>query len=84
MQGLSPTVPVNLKDVVCAMVDGWKKDGDWPPKDSEGRVYQGKNITTNETRRASAGDIGKTLAKKGVGRMKKVLGLDKENGAGEG
>ena len=84
VQGLSPTVPVNLKDVVRAMVDGWKKDGEWPPKDSEGRVYQGENATTNGVGGASVNGIGKALAKRGVGRMKRALGFDKGNGATEG
>ncbi|KAK0513869.1 hypothetical protein JMJ35_003591 [Cladonia borealis] len=32
LQGLSPTVPINLRDIVSALVQGWKKDGEWPPK----------------------------------------------------
>ena len=32
LQGLAPTVPINLKDVVNSLVVGWKKDGEWPPK----------------------------------------------------
>lgn len=78
VQGLSPTIPVNLKDVVCAMVDGWKRDGEWPPKDSQGQVYQGKEASTK-------GDgVGKALAKRGVGRMKRVFGLEKEGGTADG
>lgn len=80
VQGLSPTIPVNLKDVVCAMVDGWKKDGEWPPKDSEGQVYQGKDVTGNGHPGGLGDRIEKALAKRGVGRMKRVLGLDKEDG----
>ncbi|KAF7173077.1 hypothetical protein CNMCM5623_005330 [Aspergillus felis] len=32
VQALTPTVPINLADVVKAMVQGWKADGQWPPK----------------------------------------------------
>jgi hypothetical protein len=32
VQGLTPTVPINLADVTKAMVEGWKSDGQWPPK----------------------------------------------------
>ncbi|RHZ46701.1 DUF4050 domain-containing protein [Aspergillus thermomutatus] len=32
VQALTPTVPINLADVVKAMVQGWKSDGQWPPK----------------------------------------------------
>ncbi|OJJ76566.1 hypothetical protein ASPBRDRAFT_116605 [Aspergillus brasiliensis CBS 101740] len=34
IQGLTPTVPINLADVTKAMVQGWKSDGQWPPKPS--------------------------------------------------
>lgn len=34
VQGLSPTVPINLADLTRAMVQGWKSDGQWPPKSS--------------------------------------------------
>lgn len=32
VQGMTPTVPVNLADLTKAMVQGWKTDGQWPPK----------------------------------------------------
>ncbi|KAL4803544.1 hypothetical protein BDV18DRAFT_42541 [Aspergillus unguis] len=32
IQGLTPTVPINLADMTNAMVQGWKADGQWPPK----------------------------------------------------
>ncbi|KAH1498837.1 hypothetical protein LV164_005121 [Aspergillus fumigatus] len=32
VQALTPTIPINLADVVKAMVQGWKSDGQWPPK----------------------------------------------------
>lgn len=32
VQGLAPTVPINLADATQAMVQGWKSDGQWPPK----------------------------------------------------
>lgn len=32
VQGMTPTVPVNLADLTKAMVQGWKSDGQWPPK----------------------------------------------------
>ncbi|KAL2829355.1 hypothetical protein BJY01DRAFT_227980 [Aspergillus pseudoustus] len=32
LQGLTPTVPINLADMTNAMVQGWKADGQWPPK----------------------------------------------------
>ncbi|RAH39865.1 DUF4050 domain-containing protein [Aspergillus brunneoviolaceus CBS 621.78] len=35
IQGLTPTVPINLADVTKAMVQGWKADGQWPPKPTQ-------------------------------------------------
>ncbi|KAJ5089746.1 hypothetical protein N7532_008430 [Penicillium argentinense] len=32
VQGLTPTIPINLADLTKAMVQGWKADGQWPPK----------------------------------------------------
>ncbi|EED15430.1 mitochondrial AAA ATPase, putative [Talaromyces stipitatus ATCC 10500] len=32
VQGLTPTIPINLSDVTKALVAGWKADGQWPPK----------------------------------------------------
>ncbi|KAJ5380560.1 uncharacterized protein N7496_002988 [Penicillium cataractarum] len=32
VQGMTPTIPVNLADLTKAMVQGWKSDGQWPPK----------------------------------------------------
>jgi hypothetical protein len=31
LQQLSPSCPINLKDVVRSCVHGWKRDGEWPP-----------------------------------------------------
>lgn len=32
VQGIAPTVPINLSDMIKAIVEGWKSDGQWPPK----------------------------------------------------
>ncbi|KAJ5549960.1 hypothetical protein N7535_002098 [Penicillium sp. DV-2018c] len=32
VQGMTPTIPVNLAHLTKAMVQGWKADGQWPPK----------------------------------------------------
>lgn len=105
-QGITPAVPINLSDVVRALVQGWKDNGDWPPKgyleadagvargrlgaDGSGRkgfiggdgagAAKGVGITADEKGFSAEGKfLGKStttgLAKRGVGRMKKVLGL---------
>lgn len=80
MQGLSPTVPVNLKDVVRAMVVGWKSEGEWPPKgegDGKGGANGGIGGKEGNGRGGAAGEA-KGLAKRGVGRVRRVLGLGGE------
>jgi len=32
LQNLAPSCPVNLQDILNACVQGWKRDGEWPPK----------------------------------------------------
>lgn len=32
VQSITPACPLNLKDVVRSCVQGWKRDGQWPPK----------------------------------------------------
>jgi hypothetical protein len=32
VQGLTPTVPIPLPQMVAAMVQGWRAEGNWPPK----------------------------------------------------
>ena len=34
LQQLTPSCPMNLKDVTRSCVQGWKRDGEWPPKSS--------------------------------------------------
>ena len=77
-------MPVNLKDMVCAIVDGWKRDGEWPPKDSEGRVYQVNDLSAQINAVTMGDGMGRALAKRGVGKMRRARGLEKEGGFGEG
>jgi hypothetical protein len=32
LQGQTPSVPINLADIVRSCVQGWQRDGEWPPK----------------------------------------------------
>ncbi|KAL9132088.1 MAG: hypothetical protein Q9217_000124 [Psora testacea] len=68
IQGLAPNIPINLSDMVAAMVQGWKKDGEWPPK---GEV---------ERNGIAVMGGGRKLAKRGVGRFKRVLGFVRGDG----
>ena len=70
IRGLSPTIPINLEDVVHTLVAGWKKDGEWPPK-SEAE----KAGIPDDGGAIGARGGGKRLARRSVGRVKRVLGL---------
>lgn len=60
-------MPINLLDVINALVAGWKKDGEWPPKsEAERNGERGENVGDAGTRR---------LARRSVGRVKRVLGM---------
>jgi hypothetical protein len=32
VQGLTPSCPINLGDILKSCVAGWKRDNEWPPK----------------------------------------------------
>ncbi|KLJ06631.1 hypothetical protein EMPG_17870 [Blastomyces silverae] len=77
IQSLTPAIPINLSDVTKALVQGWKADGEWPPKST---VAQGVPVKkrfggnkppptedTGKSRRLSGSSV--------TGAVKKVLGL---------
>ncbi|KAJ5702204.1 hypothetical protein N7488_009752 [Penicillium malachiteum] len=45
VQGMTPTVPVNLADLTKAMVQGWKADGQWPPKPAVSSIVLADDAT---------------------------------------
>lgn len=57
-------MPINLKDVVRAMVVGLKADGEWPPK-GEVQVEAGKGVLNG----TAGGKV-----RRGVRRVARVLG----------
>ena len=63
---------------MAALVQGWKKDGEWPPK-SEGERNGGMNGEgrdgKGDGRRDGDGGGGRRAVRRSMGRMKKVLGL---------
>ena len=72
IQGLTPTVPINLNDVVGALVQGWKDNDEWPPKSEAERAGMADGAD-------GVGDLASTGVKNGVrrgmGKVKKALGL---------
>ncbi|KAI4213952.1 MAG: hypothetical protein LQ351_003356 [Letrouitia transgressa] len=69
IQGVSPTFPINLGHMVKALVKGWKEDGEWP---SATRDDGRRGI---KERIVEEGEGMQRVARKSVGKMKKVLGL---------
>lgn len=77
VQGLAPTIPVNLGDVVRAMVEGWKRDGEWPPKSRYEEEGEGKRAVREEV-------VDEGRVRRGVGRVKRVFGMGEKEEDGEG
>lgn len=65
LQSRSPSVPINLQTLISALVQGWKEDGEWPPKATAAEPAIGK-------RRHRLSEAGFKQGVKAVGR---VLGL---------
>lgn len=53
VQGMTPTVPVNLADLTKAMVQGWKADGQWPPKPAVTSIVLADDASVPKTGDAS-------------------------------
>lgn len=90
LQSQTPYCPINLATVVRSCVEGWKRDGEWPPKE-EGmkRVPTGASIARAETRKSTGRENGKTEGEKSKGglrnSLKRVLQKGKRSsGIGEG
>lgn len=82
LQSQTPYCPINLSVVVRSCVEGWKRDGEWPPKaavvaEAEAgmrRVVTGASIARWETRRSvGAGEKEKSGAGVGAGGLKNSL-----------
>ncbi|KAI9797657.1 MAG: hypothetical protein M1835_007405 [Candelina submexicana] len=86
LQGLSPTVPINLSDMTRALVQGWKEDDQWPPKASapEPTFSSRRNRGAARTEANGLGSVGERHPhlNRGVGAVKKVLGLDGRGSGG--
>ena len=86
VQGLTPTVPIPLPDMVQTLINGWKDDGTWPqgggtpsiPIINEGTRKQGHML---HFRRARDVVQGKGRVRRGVGgAVKKAFGIKQTAG----
>ncbi|KAM3076146.1 hypothetical protein ACMFMG_006339 [Clarireedia jacksonii] len=55
VQALTPSCPMNLRDVTRSCVQGWKRDGEWPPRASV--VEQAAVVKKRNQRRLSLANI---------------------------
>jgi hypothetical protein len=72
VQSTTPNIPVNLSTIVSALVQGWKKDGEWPPKGEAGVSAGG----------GTGGGEGRKKVRRSVGRVRRALGLGVGVGVG--
>lgn len=70
LQNLAPSCPVNLQDIINSCVQGWKRDGEWPPKG--GAPEASIRVQRKKARKLSVASI------LGLGR---VISGDKKEGA---
>ena len=73
IQGLAPTIPINLKDVVNSLVVGWKKDGEWPPKSDAEKASLAQAAAAGEG--MGIGAHPRKAVRRSVGKVKRVLGF---------
>ncbi|KAI4123201.1 MAG: hypothetical protein LQ338_005382 [Usnochroma carphineum] len=77
VQSLAPSFPISLKDVVGSLVQGWKEDGEWPPKASLQEAAPRKDSLREKMKglRMDGEDVRlEKVARKGVGKVKRALG----------
>ncbi|PGH36762.1 hypothetical protein GX50_00422 [[Emmonsia] crescens] len=76
IQSLTPAIPINLSDVTKALVQGWKADGEWPPKPTATQdVPVVKKRSGNNPTVEDAGKSRRLSGSSVTGAVKKVLGL---------
>ena len=77
IQGLTPTVPINLKDVVNSLVVGWKKDGEWPPKTEAEKASLAQAAAAGDGMATGMGMGGhpRKAVRRSVGKVKRALGF---------
>ena len=74
VQGMTPIVPVNLADLTKAMVQGWKADGQWPPKPAVTSIVLADDATVPKKDADPAADGAPTRRKNSItNAMRKVF-----------
>ncbi|KAL8937178.1 MAG: hypothetical protein Q9216_004552 [Gyalolechia sp. 2 TL-2023] len=81
IQSVTPSFPINLKDMVGSLVQGWMEDGEWPPKSSipvDGEKSRPCRESLKEKMKGLRVDGEEVrldrVARRSVGKMKRALG----------
>lgn len=85
VQSLAPSFPINLSHIVGSLVQGWKDDGEWPPKstvqEEEGNARGRKGSLRGKMRslkidiEGDGAQVGlERVARRSVGKVKRALG----------
>ena len=76
IQSTTPNIPINLADMTSALIEGWKMDGEWPPrvKNLEPTVSQRKDKQEG-VHLDSLGDLHSGIVKGSIGVVKRAFGL---------
>ncbi|MCJ1418197.1 hypothetical protein MMC32_004543 [Xylographa parallela] len=86
IEGITPKIPINLADMTQAIVSGWKARGEWPPTSqpidqvvvARKKKRRSWHTTLDSSGFLSPSEGSRSIAMRGVGKMKKALGLVSE------
>ncbi|KAK0786963.1 hypothetical protein LTR02_003029 [Friedmanniomyces endolithicus] len=70
LQARTPSVPINLQNLISALIEGWKADGEWPPRSTPLEPTIGRPKV-----RSGSGAGGEGSLKSGVKAVARVLRL---------
>lgn len=79
LKSLSPTVPINLRHMTAALVEGWKENGEWPPRATVPEPMMARRRKKGSEEFSIGVDPASPRHRhltKGVGVVKKALGLN--------
>lgn len=83
---LTPSCPINLRDIIRACVSGWKRDGEWPPQPAEVvpvlTVRRKKKTSATATTRPRDGDRANRNERNTTRRMSRGFFWSKDTNVG--
>ena len=75
IQGRTPSVPLNLLNLTRALVQGWKDDGEWPPKNTPPEKSIGRKKSNGHESSLKSGV-------RAVGRVLRITSVSGESSVG--